>query len=150
MTAIKVWIKNWYWPHEPKLNKRVHIVNFRTGVSLCGKVTGMTPAQRMQVIARVENPFNNEACPVCLRKLGMRTNKAGTVRELTELLTSALALSGQINIYVNRATACYGLENLSAQDRTILLRLINKRKPKDAEEAGALAVLKHIASRKGA
>ena len=68
---MKAMIRNWYWPYGPKVNTRVHIVNFRTGVSLCGKVTGMTPAQRMQVIARVENPFNNEACPVCLRRLDM-------------------------------------------------------------------------------
>lgn len=68
MTAT---IKSWYWPYEPKLSKHVHIVNFRIGASLCGKVTGMTPAQRMQVIARAENPFNNRVCPACLKGVSM-------------------------------------------------------------------------------
>jgi hypothetical protein len=74
---MKTKTKNWYWSYEPKLSKHVHIVNFRIGASLCGKVTGMTPVQKMQVIARVENPFNNKVCPDCLKAEKQATHKSG-------------------------------------------------------------------------
>jgi hypothetical protein len=85
-------------------------------------------------------------------------------RSMTELLTHALAESDLLQTYADKASD--ELENLSAKDRTILLQLIAKQKfgesktgkcflwsrispgPMEAEEAGALAILKHIAQRK--
>lgn len=68
--------------------------------------------------------------------------KTSPFRRMRELLTNALAQSDELNHFVHKALC--ELNGLTKQDCKVLLRLINKRKPADESEAGALAVLKHI------
>lgn len=60
----------WYWSYG-KFNRRAHIIDPKTRMSLCKKIESMTDAQFIQAVEHEENPFNVYGCEACKKVAGL-------------------------------------------------------------------------------